>query len=109
MVNVTSIKRASNHKVDHFFLHLIQVSTKAFEPGRNLSSDKQDARFQGNHEDKYRVTFKHTGDGFLIYAVCEYDYTINFYLRNVPPSKKWIDKGNSPNHSQFFMLDALLD
>ena len=41
MVNVPSRKRASNHKVDRFFSHLIQVSTEAFELGRNLSSDKK--------------------------------------------------------------------
>ena len=103
MVNVTSRKRAPNHKVDHFFFHLIQVSTKAFEPVCNISSDKQDASFQGHHEDKQRVTFKRAGDGFLIDSLCEYGYTINFYPRNVPPTKKWIEKGNSPTHSQNFL------
>ena len=41
-----------NHKFDLFFFRLIQVSTKAFELGCNLSSDEQDVSFQGHHEDK---------------------------------------------------------
>ena len=44
----------------------------------------------------------------MIGALCEDGYTINFYPRNVPPSKKWIAKGNSPTKSQIiFVLDAL--
>ena len=100
MVNVPSRNHAQKHKVDHFFSHLIQVSTKAFEPDRNISSDEQDTSFQGHHEDKQQVTFKHEGDGFLIDALCEDGYTINFYPRNVPPPKKWVEKGNSPTHSR---------
>ena len=46
----------------------------------------------------------------MIYAVCEDGYTINFYQRNVPPPKKWIEKGYSPTQYQIdFMLDAFLD
>ena len=51
MVDDHSRKRSLKHKVDYFFSHLIQVSTKAFEPGSNLSSNEQYARFQGHHED----------------------------------------------------------
>ena len=109
MVNVPSRKRAPNHKFDHLFSYLLQVSTKAFEPGRNISSYKQDSSTQGNHEDKQRVTFKLAGYGVLIYS-CEDGYTIKFYPRNDPPPKKLIEKGNSPTHSQIiFMLDALPD
>ena len=110
MVNVTSRKRAQNHKVDHLFSHIIQVSAEVFEPVCNISSGKQDVIFQGHHEDKHQVTFKCAGDGFLIDELCEYGYTINFYPRNVPPPKQWIGKGNSTTHSQIiFMLDALRD
>ena len=52
MVNVTSRKQAPNHKVDHSFSHLIQVSNEEFETDCNLSSDRQDASFQVHHEDK---------------------------------------------------------
>ena len=71
MVNVHSRKRSTNHKVDHLFSHLIQVSTEAFEQGRNLSSDEQDASSQGYHGDKQQVTLKCAGDGFLIDSLCE--------------------------------------
>ena len=64
MVNVPSRKRAPNNKDDHFFSHLIQFSTEAFEPGRNISSDKQDTSFQWHHEDKQRATLNGAEDGF---------------------------------------------
>ena len=63
MVNVPSRKQAPNHKFDHLFSYLLQVSTKAFEPGRNISSEEQDTSLQGHHEDKQWVTFKRAGDG----------------------------------------------
>ena len=87
MIPVPPRKNAPNHKVDHFFSHILNVSAEAFEPGRNLSSDEQDASFQGRHEDKARVTFKRAGDGFLIDALCEDGYTYSFYPRNTPPSQ----------------------
>ena len=110
MIPVPSQKHAPNHKVDHFFSHLLNVSSDAFSLGRNLSSDEQDASFQGRHEDKARVTFKRAGDGFLIDAICEDGYTYSFYPRNVPPPKRWVDKGYSPTHSRIlFMLESLPD
>ena len=110
MVNVTSINQAPNHKVDHIFSHLIQVSTEVFDPGSNLSSYKQYTSFQGHHADKQWIKFKHTGDVFLIDAVLGDGYTINFYMRNEPPPKKLIEKGYSTTHSQIiFMLDILPD
>ena len=93
-VKFLSRKRAPNHKVEHLFSHIIQVSNEAFEPGCNISSDEQDEILQGHHEDKHRITFKHVGYGFFIDALCENGYTINFYARNPPPPKKWIEKGN---------------
>ena len=86
-------KQAPKHKADYFFSRIIQVSINALEPGSNLSFDDQDANFQLHQEDKQRVTFKRAGDGFLIDAVCEDGYTINFYPKNLPPPKKWIEKG----------------
>ena len=99
-----------NFKVDHFFSHILKVSSDAFEAGKHLSADEQDASFQGRHEDKQRVTYKKAGDGFLIDSICEDGYTMNFYPRNLPPPKYWIDKGYSLAHSRIlFMLDALKD
>ena len=110
MVHATSRKQAPNHEVDYLFSCLIQVSTNSFELGHNISSDKKYASFQGHNEEKYRVTFKRAGDGFLIDAGCEDGYTISFYPSNPPPPKKWIEKGYSPTHSQIiFMSDALPD
>ena len=45
MLNIPSRKQAPNHKFDHLSSHLIQVSTKKFEPGFNNSSDEQDISF----------------------------------------------------------------
>ena len=110
MVNVPSRKQALNHKVGPLFSHLAQVSTKVFEPGHNLSLDEHDTSFQGYREDKQQVTLNFEGDGFLIDAVCEDGYTINFYPRNVPLPKNFIDKGYSPTQSRIiFMSDALTD
>ena len=86
-MNVPSRKRAPNHKVDPLFYHLIQFSTDTFQLGCNLSSDKQDTSFKVHHEYKQPVTFKHAGYGFLMYALFEDGYTINFYPRNAPPPK----------------------
>ena len=81
---------------------------QAFEPGCNISSDKQDASFQGHQEDKHRVTFKHAGDVFSVDSVCDDGYAINFYPRNAPPPKKRIEKGYSLTHPKMFvMLDDL--
>ena len=99
MVNVPSRSQAPNHKYDHFFSHLIQIYTKALEPGCIISSDKQDTSLQIHHEDKERVTFKRAGDGFFIDENCEDGYTINSYTGNVPPTKKCIENGYLPTHS----------
>ena len=110
MVNVPSRNQAPNHKVDNLLSHIIQVYTKEYKPGRNLSSDKQYAIFQVYHEDKHQLAFKHAADGFLMDAVYEDGYTINFYPMNPPPPKKCIEKGYSPTHSQIlFMLYSLPD
>ena len=46
----------------------------------------------------------------MIDAVFEDGDTINFYLMNVPPPNKWIEKGNSPTHSEnIFVVDTLPD
>ena len=110
MLNIPSRKLAPNQQVNHFFLHILKISTGAFEPGANLSSAEQDASFQEMHEDKSRVNFKQAGDGFSVDSVCESGYTIRFYPWNTQPPKKWIDKGFSPTHSQIlFMLNSLQD
>ena len=93
MVNVTSRKRAQNHKVDHLFSHIIQVSAEVFEPVCNISSGKQDVIFQGHHEDKHQVTFKCAGDGFLIDKLCEYGYTITSIQGMYPHQSSGLRRG----------------
>ena len=85
---------------------MLNVFSQAYDVGRDISGDEQDASFQGRHELKQRVTFKKAGDGFLIDSICEDGYTISFYPRNMPPPQKWIDKGYSPTQARIlFMLD----
>ena len=79
MLNIPSRKLAPNQQVNHFFLHILKISTGAFEPGANLSSAEQDASFQEMHEDKSRYNSKQAGDGFLIDSFCESEYTMKFY------------------------------
>ena len=99
IVNITSGKQAPNHKLYHLFPHLIKVSTKTFEPGLNISSNKKYESFQGHHHYKHQVTLKSSGDRFFIDEVCEEGYTINFYPGNLTPPKNWIEKGYSKTHS----------
>ena len=69
-------------------MYILKFSVGAFEPGAHLSSDEQDATFQGSNEDKARVNFKRAGDWFLIDSVYELGYTIMFYAQNVQPPEK---------------------
>ena len=47
MLSIPSRKQAPNQKSDHFFARLLRTFPAAYEPGKHLSSDKKDARFQG--------------------------------------------------------------
>lgn len=46
---------APKHKDLHFFSHLLTSFSAVYTPGRDLSSDEQDASFQRRHKDKQRV------------------------------------------------------
>lgn len=87
---------------------MLNVFSDAFEAGKDISGDEKDAIFQGQHEDKARITFKKSGDGFLIDSICEDRYTLSFYPQNMPPPMKWVNKGYSATNSRIlFMLDTL--
>lgn len=66
MLPLPSRRLAPNHKIVQFVSHLLTVFPAAYKPGRDISSDDQDASFQGRHEVKQRVTYKRVGDGSLV-------------------------------------------
>ena len=108
MIPVPDRKKAPNHKVDDFFAHMLKVFSDSYDVGKDISCDEQDSPFQGKHQDKQQVNFKKARDGFMIDSLCEDGFTISFYPRNLPPPKKWIDKGYSPTHARVLsMMDCL--
>ena len=41
-----------------------------------------DIGFRGKHQHKQRITFKKTGDGFLVYALCDSaGYVFAFFVK----------------------------
>lgn len=84
-------------KSQHLTIKLIIISPicsqyflQVYGNGRDLSSDEQDASFQGRHEGKQTVTHKQSCDVLLINSICEAGYTINFYPQNVAaPRNGW--------------------
>ena len=67
-------------------------------------------RFQGQHKDKQRITYKAEGYGFQADAVCDEGFTYQVYMRNDPAPKKYLKQGLSPLHSRVMALfDAVKD
>ena len=57
-----------------------------------------------------RITYKAEGDGFQCDALCQEGYTYNFYYRNQPAPKKYLDQGHSPLHARvMWLFDGLKD
>lgn len=83
---VPSKETHPNHKVEPVLKQIESVSMKAMHIGRNGSIDEQTIGFQGNHQDKQRITYKKEGDGFLVDAICFDGYTYGFCFRNQPVS-----------------------
>ena len=52
MLSTPSRKQAPDHKIDHFFAHILKTFPAAYEPGKYLSSDEQDASSQGQYPNK---------------------------------------------------------
>jgi len=99
-----------NFKVDPFLAHMQKVSMAAWDCGANLSGDEHTIGFKGNHADKQRVNYKCEGDSFLTNALCDRGYTYCFFFCNVPVPKRYVDRRNSPLHSQIlFLFDCLKD
>ena len=67
-------------------------------------------RFQGQHKDKQRVTYKAEGDGFQDDALCDEGFQYQVHMRNYPAPKKYLKQGLSPLHSRVMALfDAVKD
>ena len=66
--------------------------------GMCFSIDEMTMRFQGQHKDKQRITYKAEGDGFQADSLCDEGFTYQFYMRNDPAPKKYIKQGLSPFH-----------
>ena len=56
-------KTHPNFKIDEYFRHLQKIFRYAWMPGKHLSGDEQTMGFQGNHEDKLRITYKKEEEG----------------------------------------------
>ena len=72
--------------------------------GIEISVDKQTLKFQEQHVDKLRITYKREGDRFQCDALCDDGYTFAFMFRNKPSPKKWTDQGISPIHARVMSL-----
>eukprot|EP00957_Ditylum_brightwellii_P017096 1288972-Ditylum_brightwellii.AAC.1 len=62
-----------NFKVDCWLKHVNNKSIEAWKLSSNISCDKQTQGFQGNHEDKQRITYKLDDQ----YYMCDLD---NLYM-----------------------------
>ena len=75
-----------------------------------FSIDEMTMRFQGQHKDKQRITYKAEGDGFQADALCDEGFTYQVYMRNDPAPKKYMKQGLSPLNSRVMALfDAVKD
>lgn len=76
-------------KVRAFLLHLSENFHRWWEMGETVSIDEQTLGFQGQHQSKLRITYKHIGDGFQCDALCNDGYTFAFiFCHNDPPKSQ---------------------
>ena len=67
-------------------------------------------RFQGQHKDKQRITYKAEGGGFQADALCDEGFTYQVYMRNDPAPNKYLKQGLPPLNSIVMSLfDAVKD
>ena len=52
--------------------------------GLAISIDKMTMGFQGQHQDKRRVTYKEEGDGFQADTLADKGYCYQFYMQKYP-------------------------
>ena len=63
---------------------------------RNLFEDKEIIGFKGSHVYKLRITYKAEGDSFQYNTICDSGHTFDFFFRNDPAPKKYLDDRLSP-------------
>ena len=67
-------------------------------------------RFQGQHKDKQRITYKAEGDCLQDESLCDEGFTYKFYMSNIPAPKKYLKQGLLLLHSRVMALfDAVKD
>lgn len=86
------------------------IGPRALSLGECASVDEMTIGFQGNHQDKLRITYKDAGDGFQCDALCQEGYCYQHYFRNYPAPRKYLNMKLSPLHSRvMWLFDSLRD
>ena len=86
------------------------IGPRALSLGECASVDEMTIGFQGNHQDKLRITYKNAGDGFQCDALCQEGYCYQHYFRNYPAPRKYLNMKLSPLHSRvMWLFDSLRD
>ena len=99
-----------NWKVRHLLTWMNFIFTTIWLLGLCFSIDKMTMRFQVQHKDKRRITYKAEVDGFQADALCDDGFIYQVYMRNDPKTKKYLKQGLSPIHSRVMALfDAVKD
>jgi hypothetical protein len=87
-IDPPSRKRYPNWKVRPLLVWMNYIFPLTWLLGKKFSVDEQTIGFQGNHQDKKRITYKAEGDGFQADALCQDGFTFQFYYRNEPARKR---------------------
>ena len=83
------------YKVDEFFRWNRHIWKEKWTLNRKFSIDEQTCNMQGKSEYKTRCgKFKRIGDGIQTDYMADDGYTYDFYFRNEPVDKKWLDMEN---------------
>jgi hypothetical protein len=69
-----------NWKVSPLLHHMNVVNKNAWKVVQHISVDKQTIGFQGNHKDKFLITYKAEGDEFQYDALCQEGYFVYILL-----------------------------
>lgn len=110
-INVPPRKEFPNWKVRPLLQWMNAIFPEVWLVGVSFSVDEMTMGFQGKHADAKRITYKRAGDGFQCDALCSDGFTYQFYMRNDPAPKKWMqEQGLSPLHARVMSLfDTLKD
>ena len=99
-----------NFKCDEFFRWLRYIWPEAWLLAQRFSVDEQTCKMQGKSEYKTRCgKFKRIGDGLQTDCLADDGFTYDFYFRNEPVDKKWIDKGMCPLYARLLHMWSRID